>query len=82
MRGIGYDAIDAHVVHHTHCLERVKELAIKYRSAGSLTENILIQCFDTIIEDIAKADLMFGEFLDEKGLREGSDYLGQAHTIR
>jgi len=70
MLAVGYPELDTHRLHHDQCLERVKKLILDCRNAGFLSEEALVECFDTIVADIAKADLHFGEFLDSKELRE------------
>lgn len=69
MREHGYPGLEVHQEHHRECLKRARDGLAESRSRGYVDRQSMNSCFSHIISDIAKADLLFGEFLDEKGLR-------------
>jgi hemerythrin-like metal-binding protein len=70
MAVLGYVGLDWHKEHHQECLERVRSLIDTMRDRGYACLQDLQVCFHDILHDIARADLKFGEFLDEQRLRE------------
>ncbi|MEK9724153.1 MAG: hypothetical protein VW405_11825 [Rhodospirillaceae bacterium] len=69
MHAVGYDRAEDHRRHHDSCQARLDRLADRFRDRAGDLEMSLGDCFDSVITDIAKADLKFVEFLETKGLR-------------
>ena len=70
MRSLGYRGLAWHHEHHQDCLERARKLRNICRKKGFADCDVVCDCFDEIIHDIAAADLKFAEFLDGMGLLE------------
>lgn len=66
---IGYPGIDRHREHHAECRRRIDALFEIARDSGHLSTGQLFECFDTIVSDIADADLKLSAYLDDRGLR-------------
>ena len=70
MRALGYRGLAWHHDHHQDCLSRARGLRETCRERGFADMSVIYDCFDDIVNDIARADLKFGEYLDDLGLRE------------
>lgn len=70
MQALGYKGLAWHRDHHQDCLERTRQLLQACRDQGYADKSTICDCFCEIVEDVASADLKFGEFLDGMGLRD------------
>ncbi len=65
MSAVDYDDLETHRDHHLAALVNLREMCKSNRDSIETKRHILISMFDKIIMDIAKADMMFDEFLIE-----------------
>ncbi len=66
MQTADYPGLDWHREHHRNALDNVNALQSQCLSTGRLTVDILEDCIQNVISDIAKADLKFAAFLKDK----------------
>lgn len=69
MADVGYDGLEWHAAHHTESLVALRDLYDTCLKKGKVETADIFFCFDHVIKDVAKADLKFGEFLDNTGAR-------------
>ena len=68
MRELGYDGYEWHSEHHRRCVDRAHTLLAACDEKGYADREIVTSLFSDIIDDVARADLKFGEFLEHMNL--------------
>lgn len=68
MQSVGYSGLEWHQIHHADCCDRLRTVIEGCHLRGFADANAINNLFDDIIHDVARADLKFREFLEDKGL--------------
>ena len=70
MAALGYPGLDWHRDHHADCLTRAEDLISESERRGRIDDDIIERCFEEVVQEVARADLKFGEFLKGRGLED------------
>ena len=64
MRNLGYAGLQWHTDHHTECCDKIEGVLERCRRDGYADMRAIRSAFQELINDVARADLKFAEFLE------------------
>lgn len=68
MRQLGYNGLDWHAEHHREAVAHTEQLLQRARTGDIEDQSLLHALFNDIVNDVARADLKFRDFLEAEGL--------------